>query len=193
MKKHKKLNLGCGREIVNRFPSPWLNVDVAGDCAEYYCDIRKLPEYWFERFLEVRVSHVLEHFYLEEFNQILDEWFRVLQPGGMLRIIVPDFEVVLAGLVFGQDAKGRTAFSIEKTTPILSQIYGQGYESRVTPDEWRHHFIFTKETLTSLLQRQKSVQKVFFYDKIKDPAAHYGIKDDSQNLFSLCVCAIKKK
>ena len=64
----------------------------------------------------VRASHVLEHFSSAEIPHVLEEWVRVLKPGGELKIAVPDFAVIaenyLAGvnqpteafLMGGQDA-----------------------------------------------------------------------------------------
>jgi len=52
-------------------------------------DIRKLP-YADNTVAEVYASHVLEHFSYYERDEILKEWVRVLKPGGLLRIAVPD-------------------------------------------------------------------------------------------------------
>ena len=35
--------------------------------------------------------HVLEHFKRRDVQRVLREWYRVLMPGGVLRIAVPDF------------------------------------------------------------------------------------------------------
>src|SRR5580765_1412357 len=43
---------------------------------------------------EVRASHILEHFAEIEIQAALSEWFRVLKPGGMIKIAVPDFRVL---------------------------------------------------------------------------------------------------
>ena len=40
---------------------------------------------------EVYASHVLEHFESSKIQSVLDEWTRVLKPGGRLRVAVPDF------------------------------------------------------------------------------------------------------
>lgn len=41
---------------------------------------------------EIRASHILEHFSIAEANQALKEWYRVLIPGGRLRVAVPDIQ-----------------------------------------------------------------------------------------------------
>jgi len=39
-------------------------------------------------------SHVLEHLDREDAPGFLAEWFRVVKPGGILRVVVPDFELL---------------------------------------------------------------------------------------------------
>ena len=40
-------------------------------------------------------SHVLEHLWLAEAERLLAECFRVLEPGGVLRIVVPDLRAIV--------------------------------------------------------------------------------------------------
>ncbi len=40
-------------------------------------------------------SHVLEHLYLDEGERLLQECHRVLRPGGILRLVVPDLRAVV--------------------------------------------------------------------------------------------------
>jgi predicted SAM-dependent methyltransferase len=54
----------------------------------------------------IYASHVLEHFGRYAYQDVLKEWFRVLAPGGILRLSVPDFAACAAiyyesGLVDG--------------------------------------------------------------------------------------------
>lgn len=191
--KYTKLNLGCGKDASNKLPLPFLNIDVAGDVADMQMDIRKLPQSWTNKFEEVRASHVLEHFFINEMLKIIAEWVRVLKPDGLLRIIVPDLAVVLQELVNKRDSKGRSSVSIDVTTRALAQIYGIGYDTAETSSYLRHRFIFDEDALVNLLRKNSALCQICKYQKEDDPAKLYGINDDSQNHFSLCVSARKRE
>jgi SAM-dependent methyltransferase len=51
---------------------------------------------------EIRASHVLEHFSHRSLANVLREWVRCLKPGGLLKIAVPDFEVLARGYLNGE-------------------------------------------------------------------------------------------
>ncbi len=189
---YSKLNLGCGRDITKKLPIPWLNVDLEGPALDFVSNVGLLPQDWCEAFDEVRASHVLEHFFLNEITSVISEWIRVLVPGGILRIIVPDLDIITEALLKGVDSKGRKSVSITETTAILAQIYGVGYESSETDKPWRHRFLFNEALLRELLLEHR-LEKIERYSKDEDPAKHVGVKDDSQNSFSLCIMARKPK
>lgn len=87
----RRLHLGgkirvAGWEMMNVVPSP--EVDHVGDAR----DLSRFAEASFD---ELYASHLIEHFdYRDELAQTLREWWRVLIPGGFLRISVPDMEVL---------------------------------------------------------------------------------------------------
>ena len=41
-------------------------------------------------------SHVLEHLFMDEVENLITEMYRVLKPGGVCRIVVPDLEKIIA-------------------------------------------------------------------------------------------------
>lgn len=43
----------------------------------------------------IYACHVLEHFGRKQIPDVLNEWYRVLLPGGILRLAVPDFEAIV--------------------------------------------------------------------------------------------------
>lgn len=189
---YSKLNLGCGRDVTKKLPSPWLNVDVEGPAADVLCDLHRLPQEWTETVDEVRASHVFEHFFLEEMPLVLAAWHRILVSGGTIRIVVPDLKIIAEALLNGTDSKRRKSVSVTDTTAVLAQIYGVGYETSKTHDAWRHRFLFDENLLKELLM-QHGFQNAERYNPDEDPAKSYELNDDSQNPFSLCVIAYKPK
>src|SRR5690242_7915504 len=83
------LNLGCGQ----RFHSAWINVDhVPSDSSVIQHDLAQGIPFPNNSFDVVYHSHLLEHFSRPEGARFLKECSRVLKPGGLLRIAVPDLE-----------------------------------------------------------------------------------------------------
>jgi len=44
---------------------------------------------------EIRASHILEHFGINEIGDVLKNWAAKLKPGGLLKIAVPDFDKII--------------------------------------------------------------------------------------------------
>ena len=89
--KLKYLNLGCGY----RFNSEWTNVNfiTTGEKIIPY-DLSKGIPFADNTFELVYHSHVLEHFSRNAATSFIQECYRVLRPGGILRVVVPDFEQI---------------------------------------------------------------------------------------------------
>lgn len=109
------LHLGCGDVKIPGF----INVDLEyRHHIDYIADVSKLHMFKDDTVSLIYASHILEHFGRHEVKRVLAEWYRVLKPGGTLRLAVPDFlSIVLAyekghpieelmGLLYGgQDSK----------------------------------------------------------------------------------------
>lgn len=85
------VNLGCG----GRFHPDWINVDfssVSSEVIEH--DLRRGIPLDTGTMDVVYHAHVLEHFTRPEANSFMKECYRVLKPGGIIRIAVPDLESI---------------------------------------------------------------------------------------------------
>ncbi|MFK7767052.1 MAG: methyltransferase domain-containing protein [Mariniblastus sp.] len=83
------LNIGCGR----RYHSEWVNLDLESNDPEVIRhDITSGVPFDESQFDAVYHSHVLEHLRPQQGIELITECFRVLKPGGVLRIVVPDLE-----------------------------------------------------------------------------------------------------
>src|SRR5262249_17592784 len=88
------LNVGCGGNPVKS--AEWYNIDLNRNAGEdYVCDAgRKLP-FPDGRFKGIFSEHFLEHLPEDDAKIFLAECFRVLIPGGILRLSVPNGELYL--------------------------------------------------------------------------------------------------
>lgn len=85
------LNVGCGQ----RYDRRWVNLDLSSrDASVVQCDINQGLPFADGCFDAVYHSHVFEHLKPEQGERLLKECFRVLAPGGVLRIVVPDLEKI---------------------------------------------------------------------------------------------------
>jgi len=86
------LNLGCG----SRYHPAWTNVDfVATGPGVISCNLRKGISFADETFEVVYHSHLIEHFTRDEAKDFICECKRVLKPGGIIRVVVPDLEAIV--------------------------------------------------------------------------------------------------
>lgn len=87
-----KLHLGCGPRYIPGFihvdAQPATHVDIVGPVEKLSMSDASVDL--------IYASHVLEHFGRHEYKAVLQEWYRVLIPGGVLRLSVPDFAACAA-------------------------------------------------------------------------------------------------
>lgn len=86
-----KLHLGCGKRHLDGY----INIDSRADVgADVVCDVTDLSQYMDGCADVVYACHVLEHVPRNKTLDVLREWRRVLKPGGILRLAVPDFRAL---------------------------------------------------------------------------------------------------
>lgn len=90
-----KLNLGCGPNI----RQGWVNIDL-GSRDALHLDLREPLPFPSNAASIIYSEHVFEHLaYPDESRGLLRESFRVLRPGGIFSVGVPDGEYVLRSYV----------------------------------------------------------------------------------------------
>lgn len=166
-----------------------VNVDNAAEGEpDYIAEVDNLSVFPARYFSLVRASHILEHFSAQQITAVLREWTRVLHPYGEIHLIVPDARVIIQELKQGKTSKGLPSLSMLTTTSTLAQIYGVGYENKDTYPKWRHRILFNYELVKYFLNRI-GLEDIEVYSNKDDLAYHCGIKDDSQNHYSLLIKA----
>jgi predicted SAM-dependent methyltransferase len=138
------LNVGCGSNTEAQF----VNLDYQWSPQVDICwDITRKPYPIESASLEgIYTEHCLEHIGLTECERNLEEFYRMLKPGGNLRIVVPDGELYLD--IYERRKKGESV--------LLP--YENGY---ITPmaringifRDFGHQFIYDFATVKKLLEK----------------------------------------
>lgn len=107
------LNLGCG----SQFHPDWTNIDITSSSPYIQAhDLRQGIPYSDDTFEVVYHSHLLEHFPKHGALGFMRECYRVLTPGGIIRVVVPDLERMV-------------------------QMYLQALDKSLQGEnEWHHHY-----------------------------------------------------
>jgi predicted SAM-dependent methyltransferase len=147
-----KLHLGCGK----RYLDGYIHVDIAEyDHIDYKTQIDKL-EMFESNFADlIYASHCIEYFDRDEVKEVLSEWKRVLKPGGVLRLAVPDFSSLIKiysktkdlsnvlGPLYGKWDIGEEKFIYHKTVydmnSLTAELKNVGFQS-VKKWDWRAVF-----------------------------------------------------
>jgi predicted SAM-dependent methyltransferase len=163
----RKLQLGTSNSLIEG----WLNTDVLPTSREVvYLDATRRFPFRDNTFDYVCSEHMIEHIEYHDALFMLRECFRVLKPGGKIRMSTPDLRV-LVGL-----------FSNEKTA--VQNFYVDWMTTKFLPDAtfckevflinnafraWGHQFLYDRETI------EMTMKKVGFKDiRYYQP----GVSDD---------------
>lgn len=122
------LNLGCG----TRFHPAWTNIDFTSSAAEVVShNLRNGIPFADNTAQVVYHSHMLEHFSRGDAPVFLRECRRVLKPGGIIRVVVPDLESIAETYL---RALGRAAGGDEQWGHnyeyVMLELYDQAVRER---------------------------------------------------------------
>jgi predicted SAM-dependent methyltransferase len=88
-----KLHLGCGK----RFLKGYVHVDIEPfEHVDFVATIDNLDFIEDETVTEIYSSHSFEYFDRSQAKTVLEEWSRVLVPGGVVYLTVPDFAALVS-------------------------------------------------------------------------------------------------
>jgi predicted SAM-dependent methyltransferase len=140
------LNLGAGPRGVD--DGHWVNVDGFRDAGVHFVvDLQRPLPFADASFDGVFSEHVLEHFNEDDGLRLAAEVARILRPGGVFRVIVPDGEFVMRSYFDDPDELVRYRGSGEPgetAMEMVNSFFRQRYE---------HQFMYDWPTLRRLLER----------------------------------------
>jgi predicted SAM-dependent methyltransferase len=154
-----KLHLGCGKR---NFGNSWIHVDKDAYPHVSWNSVVSLP--FDDQSCDlVYASHLLEYFDRGDVVGVINEWKRVLKTNGILRIAVPDFEVISKLYVNGE-------YSLNN---FLGPLYGKMGDPPVY-----HKTTYDFNSLSDLLLNKCAFESIHRYDW--RTTEHSSIDDHSQ-------------
>jgi predicted SAM-dependent methyltransferase len=145
----RKLQLGAG----GTDPVGWLNTDIEPNSKEVYLDATDRYPFPDGSFQYVFSEHMIEHVPWEAGVAMLKECYRVLAPGGKVRIVTPNLTKFVQLLAGGTDAEAQRFIDAKlglhgwPVTPVPG-AYILNREVR----DWGHQFLYDPATLRRSLE-----------------------------------------
>lgn len=139
-----KLNLGCGRNI----KTGWINIDLFEEKADLQLDLREEFPFPDESVAIIYSEHFFEHLeYPEEALKFLRESLRVLVPGGIFSVAVPDTEWTLTSYLTGDEEYFRIAKKLWHPKWCDTRLHHVNYHFRQGRE---HKYAYDFETLAKV-------------------------------------------
>jgi predicted SAM-dependent methyltransferase len=159
-----RLHLGCGANKL----TGWVNVDIVGMRPDLHWNLRRGVPFPDGSAEVVFLEHVIEHFALAEVLDLVDECYRTLSSGGIIRLGVPDFGRYLES--YAGDHEFVDRLRPDRPTRLLA--VGEVALSH------GHRSVWDKETLVRVLSEAGfvDVNTCAFGESVIDPAPDSEIR-----------------
>lgn len=165
----------------------WLNIDcrLSANKSDIVCDLRRRWPLPAASARYIFSEHVFEHFgYPDEIGHVVKECYRILKPGGVLRVIVPDAERYLRAYVNDDEAFLREigGESVSRISLVNTMMRENGFH-RYAYDYWE-----LKQVLKGAGFNSVSLSSL---KASRHPELNLDLDDGQRDLVSLYVEAVK--
>lgn len=202
-KSKRKLNLGCGQFIL----SGWINVDLhTSRRGILHMDMGKTYPFPSNSFDFIFSEHAIEHLNYRAQQKMLSECFRILKPGGAIRIATPDLQFLLD--LANQPNKPQNKRYLEWSFANFDYSYVNNSDINICEmptyiinkfmRSWGHEFIHTPSSLIKLGKEARFINPVMckpnhsqFIEMENIDSHHHAIPQWANNLETLIVEFIK--
>lgn len=149
-KKYNKIHLGCGHNILDG----WLNTDLFPSYENvYHVDALKTLNFNENQFDFCFNEHMIEHIEINEADILINEIYKILKPGGVLRLSTPNFDflVKIYQNTIGGIGNEYIKWSKENFCPQHYQEEAIYVVNNFVRD-WGHKFIHNYNSIKRLLE-----------------------------------------
>lgn len=131
----RRLHLGCGEHRIGG----WINADfILSGAQDVLIDVRRSLPLLSSSIRFIHSEDLLEHIELQEGRRLLAECHRVLEPGGVMRLLTPDAAAIVRRVYLGAEARHLRwcdrEFSAEEPVEALNMHFRMNGEHRFLYD-----------------------------------------------------------
>jgi len=146
----RKLQLGGGGNILNG----WLNTDLCQGKDTFFLDVKEPFPFDDRSFDYIYCEHLVEHLSYREGSRMLRECYRVMKPGGRLRVSTPDLQFLIR-LYNPEKTDLQDRYITWITDNFLSDIdvYQDTFVINNFFRDWGHRIIYDFKALQGMMAR----------------------------------------
>lgn len=146
----RKLQIGCGGTILNN----WLNTDLYPAKGRLFIDARKKLPFEDCTFDYIFSEHLVEHLEHREGVHYFCECFRIIKPGGTIRIATPDLRFLI-DLYSSKKKELQEQYIVWAVNSFLPDVavYQDTYVINNFFRNWGHKFIYDFKTLEDTMHK----------------------------------------
>lgn len=187
----RKLQIGSGQNILKG----WLNTDLKPAKEIVFLDVRKRFPFDDRSFDYILCEHLIEHMEYQKGIELLCECFRILRPGGKIRIATPDLRFLIE-LYNPEKTELQNRYISWVVDSFLSNI-GICQDTFVINNffrDWGHKFIYDYKLLQDAMSRVGFINIARYNvgesddENLRRLEAHEQIISDEFNKLETLVC-----
>lgn len=126
----------------------WISIDVTEKCDIFWNLIKGLP-FPNESILKIYSEHFLEHLSFKEGQKFLDDCLRVLVPGGIFSICVPNAKIYIEAYLKDRTLDNNQLFGHK---PAYNNTTKIDYVNYTTYMDGHHKYMFDEENILVILR-----------------------------------------
>lgn len=136
---HTKLHLACGSNLIGG----WANIDLTSDTRVIRYDLTMPLPVRSNTIRFIYSEHFIEHISLEQATRLIGECYRVLQPGGVLRMSTPSLRKLVDEYLSARLSEWSDV-GWKPSTPCRMMNEGMRL--------WGHQFVYDTDELKHLFE-----------------------------------------
>jgi predicted SAM-dependent methyltransferase len=189
------LNLGCGE----RFFDSWINMDfISSSPFVRQHDLNTGIPLDNNSVKVVYHSHILEHFTRERGKYLIDECFRVLEPGGVIRIAVPDLEQIARSYIKSLEnvLAENSEMNAENYNWSLIELFDQmirNHSGGEMGKYWTRDHLINEEHITNRVGHEFRNFREVYKNRLKEPVTPAQKSEVKPGVLTKIKTAIRNK